>query len=408
MRREYHGNAVVSAVNTQITGPVSRRCGPPILHLSPDKRSPSRRCRPCFLLGDILYFVRGGSEMLWSNLLGLVFCAFLALGGCHGDDDDESMVCEPGATQLCYCAGGAEGAQVCEEDGSGWGICDCGSGDDDDVGDDDTGDDDTGDDDSSGDDDVGDDDTGDDDVGDDDTGDDDTTAVADWVSITGGLYYMGSNTQTSEQPIHPVTVPSFEMWRTEVTVAQYEDCVVAGDCSEPNLGAYCNWDEVGYEDHPVNCVDWYQADDFCEWIGGRLPSESEWEYAARSGGQQIVYPWGDQVASCYYAVMDDGGVGCGTDRTWEVCSKITGHSDQGLCDLAGNVAEWVQDWYHDSYDVDGGAPDDGSAWESPATNFRVVRGGGLDHGDPGTLRSSSRYGWEPYYFCGAAGFRCVR
>ena len=336
--------------------------------------------------------------------------------GCPTDDDDDTAgtVCDPGATQQCFCAGGDEGAQICEEDGSGWGACDCGSGDDDDIGDDDdtgdddsSGDDDTGDDDT-GDDDTGDDDTGDDDVGDDDVGDDDTTAAADWVSITGGTYYMGSNIQTNEQPIHSVTVPTFEMWRTEVTAAQYEDCVVAGDCSEPNLGAYCNWDEVGYENHPVNCVDWYQADDFCEWLGGRLPSESEWEYAARSGGQQIVYPWGNELASCNYAVMDDGGVGCGTDRTWEVCSKTAGHTDQDLCDMAGNVFEWAQDWMHDDYAVDGGAPNDGSAWESPATNYRVVRGESLMQNDPGALRAASRYGYEPYYFGGTVGFRCAR
>ena len=101
--------------------------------------------------------------MRTSLLIAVPVISFLMFG-CPADDDDDtaSSVCEPGATQLCFCAGGAEGAQVCEEDGSGWGICDCGSGDDDDVGDDD---------------DIGDDDAGDDDVGDDDdsAGDDDDT-----------------------------------------------------------------------------------------------------------------------------------------------------------------------------------------------------------------------------------------
>jgi len=226
-----------------------------------------------------------------------------------------------------------------------------------------------------------------------------------WVQIQGGTYMMGSDTGNAyEQPVHQVTVPDFEMTMTDVTVEKYAACVDAGACTAPDTGSYCNWEVAGREDHPVNCVDWFQAVDCCAWAGGRLPSEAEWEYAARSEGQDITYPWGDETATCQYAVMDDGGNGCGEDRTWPVCSKPAGNTDQGLCDMAGNVWEWVQDWYHDSYD---GAPDDGSAWESPAGTYRVLRGGCWSN-DADYLRASVRLRDDPPLRRSGDGFRCAR
>ena len=243
-----------------------------------------------------------------------------------------------------------------------------------------------------------------------------------WVAIPGGTFMMGSDSGSSiEQPVHQVTVPSFEMNRTEVTVTQYQACVDDGVCTEPDdytVSSYCNWGQVGREDHPVNCVDWFQAVDFCTWVGGRLPSEAEWEYAARGGGQGITYPWGNDSPSCTYAVMDEGGRGCGMDRTWAVCSKTAGNTTQGLCDMAGNVWEWVQDWYHGSYDCDanpgatncgsgGIAPSDGSAWETPSGSDRVGRGGGFDD-DAAGLRAAGRGSAGPSVRSGSVGFRCAR
>jgi iron(II)-dependent oxidoreductase len=188
-----------------------------------------------------------------------------------------------------------------------------------------------------------------------------------------------------------VTVPSFEMLKTEVTVNQYKACVDAGKCDKPrdkSDSSYCNW---GYSDrgnHPINCVDWSQARAYCQWTGGRLPSEAEWEYAARGGGKSRKYPWGDQTATCDYAVMSgEGKNGCGQDRTWPVCSKQSGDTIQGLCDMAGNVWEWVEDLYHDTYK---GAPADGSAWTSGGEEKRVIRGGSWDYGYPDFLRASNR------------------
>ncbi|MFO8071436.1 MAG: formylglycine-generating enzyme family protein [Polyangia bacterium] len=236
--------------------------------------------------------------------------------------------------------------------------------------------------------------------------DTDTDADTDvsWVPITGGVFQMGSSEGGSDEiPVHEVTVPGFEMLETEVTVAQYGECVTAGECSEPDTGTYGNWNDPGYEDHPVNYVDWDQAVAFCEWVGGRLPSEAEWEYAARGGGQDITYPWGDETATCDYAVMNDGGYGCGTDRTWSVCSKTAGNTDQGLCDMAGNVWEWVQDRYHSDYT---GAPADGSAWEDSGS-VRVRRGGSFVL-VAYYLRAASRVVYDPSYQSAVLGFRCAR
>ena len=195
-----------------------------------------------------------------------------------------------------------------------------------------------------------------------------------WVRIPGGSFNMGSEDGDSdEMPVHIVMVPTFEMGKTQVTVDQYRACVDAGACTAPSTSEWCNWGQSDRGKHPINCVDWNQAQAFATWAGGRLPSEAEWEYAARSGGGDCKYPWGDEDATCERAVMNDGsGYGCGRDSTWPVCSKPSGDTTQGLYDMAGNVWEWVQDWYHDSYN---GAPTDGLAWESPTGSARVNRGG---------------------------------
>ncbi len=194
----------------------------------------------------------------------------------------------------------------------------------------------------------------------------------DWVAIPGGSFYMGTDSGRYEEgPRHYVSVRSFEISRSEVTVAQYRGCVQAGICSMPNSGGDCSWGLSGRDDHPVNCVDWHQAESYARWVGGRLPSEAEWEYAARGGGRDIEYPWGNSIASCNYAVMTGSGPGCGRSSSWSVCSKSAGNTAQGVCDMAGNLWEWTMDTWHERFD---GAPSDGSAWIGPGS-AKVMKGG---------------------------------
>ena len=217
----------------------------------------------------------------------------------------------------------------------------------------------------------------------------------------------------AERPHHEVNVPSFELARSETTVAQYRACVDAGHCTEPSpVSNTCTWSPIAgeQEDHPINCVDWSQARAFSQWVGGDLPSEAEWEFAARSRGQDFAYPWGDEAATCERAVMDDDGNGCGRNSTWPVCSKPQGHSEQGLCDLSGNVWEWVLDEWVDNYN---GAPDDGSPVCSEPTcsqnvaSRRVNRGGSWRY-VADYLRAAYRISYPPggrsYYL----GFRARR
>ncbi|MEK7859576.1 MAG: SUMF1/EgtB/PvdO family nonheme iron enzyme [Elusimicrobiota bacterium] len=223
-----------------------------------------------------------------------------------------------------------------------------------------------------------------------------------WVFIRGGSYMMGAPDLGAE-PVHRVTLKSFEMAKTLVTVEQYGACVRAGRCAPPDRGPDCNWGRPGRELHPVNCLDWAQARTFSEWIGGRLPSESEWEFAARSQGQDRMYPWGNEPATCERAVIFNGGEGCGEDLTAPVCSKPKGNSEQGLCDMAGNAREWVQDTFHISYE---GAPDDGSAWETPHPQ-RIFRGGSTSCATE-NARVDVRSAYLAAYRDPRLGFRPVR
>ncbi|MFC1654224.1 formylglycine-generating enzyme family protein [Myxococcota bacterium] len=231
-----------------------------------------------------------------------------------------------------------------------------------------------------------------------------------WIEILGGSFMMGSeNGDDDERPVHRVDVPTFEMTKTEVTVEQYKACVDASVCTVPDeypANPYCNWGKPDRLDHPMNCVNWNQAGAFCRWSGVRLPTEAQWEYAARSGGEDIEYPWGDETATCQYTVMDEGGDGCGMDRTWAVCGKTAGNTAHGLCDMSGNVYEWVRDQYHDSYV---GAPTDGSAWEDLWFGDRVSRGNCFKCSGSNGLRTSFRaFFSNPPTVAEIMGIRCAR
>lgn len=208
-------------------------------------------------------------------------------------------------------------------------------------------------------------------------------AAIEWVTIEGGTFEMGEDSSGERlSPKRTVAVPSFQLMRTEVTVAQYRECVVAGACSAPQEACRgCQWDMPGREAHPVVGINWFQAAAFARWAKARLPSEVEWEFAARSRGRFLAHPWGEAPASCRLAMMaDEEGYGCGYGHTTApVCSKSAGHSAQGICDLAGNVSEWVAD----GFGPEAEAPFDASAGPAPGKR-RVARGGSWVY--PGALQ----------------------
>lgn len=214
-----------------------------------------------------------------------------------------------------------------------------------------------------------------------------------WVKIPGGEFTMGDKQFANAQP-HKVSVKAFQMAKTMVTNRQYKACVDAGACTAPTeQGAKYDGD-----DQPVVGVEWEQAKAFAAWAGGRLPTEAEFEYAARSGGKDWKYPWGNEEATCDRAVIDV----CGGKATMPVCSKPAGNTQQGLCDMAGNAWQWVEDWYH----VYSETPTDGSAPQAPG-KYRVFRGGSWGCIDA-LARASFRGGYKAAYRHGVLSFRVAR
>ena len=199
----------------------------------------------------------------------------------------------------------------------------------------------------------------------------------DFVRFEADAYHMGSDAgAASERSPHLVRFPAFEITRAEVTNAQYRSCVAAGGCTPRSWEGTCAPVEQEYAEAPhlpAVCLTFAQAEAYAAWAGARLPSEVEWEYVARSRGRGMLFPWGDEP-SCERAVVLAGPDGdCGIDGPEPVCSRDLGHTDQGVCDLTGNAAEWVQDCWHGSYDIEG-RPDDGSPWVEAGCDLRVVRG----------------------------------
>jgi len=232
--------------------------------------------------------------------------------------------------------------------------------------------------------------------------------------VPAGYFWMGCNSDTDwecsgdEYPYHSVYVPEFSIDTYEVTVSDYKQCYNNGGCSTPSTGlADCVWNKGGKDDYPINCVSWDQAKAYCAWAGKRLCSESEWEKAARDGDGR-KYPWGNAPASCTYGVMYSGSKGCGTGGPMAVGSKPAGMSPYGVHDMSGNVWEYVEDCYHETY---GGAPGDGSAWEKPGCgNNHVVRGGSF-WSTASSLRASKRLRGEPGnggFDIHVVGFRCCQ
>ncbi|MBU1247653.1 MAG: formylglycine-generating enzyme family protein, partial [Proteobacteria bacterium] len=222
------------------------------------------------------------------------------------------------------------------------------------------------------------------------------------VAIPAGTFQMGAMDMTiDEQPVHDVSVNEFKMDKTEVTVAAYEACVKAGKCKPTVTGYKCNSGMESRQNHPINCVDWNQARDYCAWAGKRLPSEEEWEYAAR-GSDGRTYPWGNTIAdnlrtdphlkdqACWH-----GNSRFSPDSTCAVGTYPNGASPFGLLDMAGNVWEWTS-----------GVKCKYLSSDCPHASH-VFRGGGFTSQTPRNLAAANRDVRGSYNMPQSIGFRCV-
>lgn len=218
--------------------------------------------------------------------------------------------------------------------------------------------------------------------------------------IPGGTYYMGSNKhQRIAQAKHPVTLNSFYMDTHEVSNEEYyRFCMSTGHKLPEFWGMDKYKSGPDYPGHPVVGVSQFNATEYAEWAGKRLPTEAEWEYAARGGMEDISYPYGEK-AERSKARFNDPLAEPGPVKTGSYAPN-----GFGLYDMSGNVWEWVSDWFSETYynespEVNPRGPSQGS--------FRVLRGGGW-HSGPGCTSVHHRNALPTHWVDMAGGFRCVK
>ncbi len=234
------------------------------------------------------------------------------------------------------------------------------------------------------------------------------------VYVISGEFTMGTDNgliyirdKSFEEPAHLVYLDAFWINQTEVTNNQYAQCVAAQICNSPTRDYTAARDhyfsDAAFGNYPVVNITWYDAVAYCKWAGGRLPTEAEWEKAAR-GTDQRIYPWGNEPPNDELLNYNFTWGGKTGGETTEVGIYPNGVSPYGAYDMAGNVSEWVADWYGDTYYQS-------SPFRNPlgpeVGKYKVIRGGEWGAHDR-LVRSINRnwaYPEESFY---SYGFRCVQ